>query len=129
MRRVRLSTVALVKHKVLHILNMCICSFRYPVWNAHAPYNIAICGLPGPAYFFHITPQWARFFFKKKIGTTLRLCWHRWFRNSILGKHALIWYNFNQLRNVRSYSLDQVTELICFDAEGGMTHVMNDCIV
>jgi hypothetical protein len=37
---------------MLHILN--VCNLRYPARNAHAPYYILICGLSGPAIFFHI---------------------------------------------------------------------------
>jgi hypothetical protein len=38
LRRVHASTVAVEKQLILHNLSVCICSFRYPARNAHAPY-------------------------------------------------------------------------------------------
>jgi hypothetical protein len=45
--RVRATTVAVKKQWVLHNLSVCIFSFRYPVYNAHAPYFHL---LPAPLY-------------------------------------------------------------------------------
>jgi len=38
MRCVRATIVVVEKQRVLHILSVCICSLRYPAWNAHEPY-------------------------------------------------------------------------------------------
>jgi hypothetical protein len=45
-----------------------VCSFRYPACNAHAPYFIAICGLPSFTIFFHIILQNAQFWKEKKLS-------------------------------------------------------------
>ena len=39
---VRVTTIAVEKQQVLHILSVCVCSLRYPECNAHAPYYIDI---------------------------------------------------------------------------------------
>jgi hypothetical protein len=52
LRRVRVTTVAVEKQRVLYIL--CVCSLSYPARKAHAPCYILICGLSGPTSFFHI---------------------------------------------------------------------------
>ena len=33
--------------------SLCVCSRTYPACNAHAPYDIALCGLYGFTVFFH----------------------------------------------------------------------------
>jgi len=38
LRRVRATIVEVEKQWVLHSLSVCICSLRYPAYNAHAPY-------------------------------------------------------------------------------------------
>jgi len=54
LRRVRATLVAVEKQLVLRILNVCVCSLRYPACKAHAPYYRVICGLPRSTVFFHI---------------------------------------------------------------------------
>jgi hypothetical protein len=47
------------------IIWACVCSLRYPVCNAHAPYYFVIWGLPRFTIFFHIISQTGQL--KKKI--------------------------------------------------------------
>ena len=51
-RRVRVTTVAVDKQKVLHILSVCVCNLSYPVVKRMR--HIVICGLPVDAMFFRI---------------------------------------------------------------------------
>ena len=53
LRCIRLTIVAMEKQYVLHILSVCLCSLRYPAYNAHALYYV-VYGLSGCAIFFHI---------------------------------------------------------------------------
>jgi len=40
-----------------YTLWVCICGLSYPACNAHAPFHIVICDLPGSTIFFHIFSQ------------------------------------------------------------------------
>jgi hypothetical protein len=52
-RRIRVTIVAVKKRpSITHY--ECVSSLSYPPCKAHAPYYIAICGLPGSTVFFHI---------------------------------------------------------------------------
>ena len=53
LRRVLATNVAVEKQRVLHNLNVCISSLRYPACNAHAPY----CHL-WPAELYNILPHY-----------------------------------------------------------------------
>jgi hypothetical protein len=53
LRRLRAVIVAVESNKY-YIFRVCVCSPRYPVRNAHAPYYFVICYLPGSTIFFHI---------------------------------------------------------------------------
>ena len=45
---------AVEKSNKYYLFWVCICSLKYPAWDAHAPYYIVICGLTRSAIFFHI---------------------------------------------------------------------------
>ena len=47
--------VVVGKQQVLHSLSACLCSLRDPALNAHAPYNIFMCGL---LRLYHIFPHY-----------------------------------------------------------------------
>ena len=53
MRRFRVTIVAVENNKY-YILWTCVCSLSYAARKAHAPYDIAICGLSDRNIFFHI---------------------------------------------------------------------------
>jgi len=50
MRRVPV-TIVVVEKQVCSIFWACFCSLSYPACNAHMPYYIVICRLPGCEYF------------------------------------------------------------------------------
>jgi D-alanyl-D-alanine dipeptidase len=52
LRRIRVTTVAVVKQSVLNILR--VCSLRHAARQAHASYHTVICGLSDSTIFFHI---------------------------------------------------------------------------
>jgi hypothetical protein len=54
LRHVRVTTVAVEKQKVVHILSVCICSFDYSACSAIVLYYIFICGLSDYTIFFCI---------------------------------------------------------------------------
>jgi len=54
LRHVRVTTVAVEKQKVLHILSVCVRSFGYSASSANALYYSFICGLSGYTTFFRI---------------------------------------------------------------------------
>ena len=64
LRRFRATIVGVERKWVLHNLSVCICSFRYPAFNAHAPFchllPASLCS------FFYNTSQTTRFSKKKK---------------------------------------------------------------
>jgi len=53
LRRIRATIVAVEKQYVSHFPHACVCSLRYPAWNAHAPY----CHL-WPLQFYYISPHY-----------------------------------------------------------------------
>ena len=65
-RRAHVTIVAVEKHYILHIPIVCVCSLKYPAWNAHAPY----CHLlPLRLYcIFHIISPTARYFENKLLN-------------------------------------------------------------
>jgi len=52
--RVQVTTLAVEKLYVLHMLSVCVCSLSYAACNAHAQYYIAIYGLSGCTAFLQI---------------------------------------------------------------------------
>jgi hypothetical protein len=73
LRHVRATIFAVEKQRVLYILSVCICSFRYPACNAHAPY----CHL-SPARLYNIFPHYLinrTIFLKKKLLDTKCELW------------------------------------------------------
>jgi len=54
------------KHYVLHIV-VPVSSISHAASTAHAPYYIAICGLPAVPYFTHAVSKEAAIFWEKKI--------------------------------------------------------------
>ena len=72
MRHVHATTVAVEKQCVLHNLSICVCSLRYPVSNAHAPY----CHL-WSAPLYNILPHYLinrHDYRKKKRVTEYKMC-------------------------------------------------------
>jgi len=65
-RRAHVTIVAVEKHYILLIPRVCVCSLKYPAWNAHAPY----CHLlPLRLYcIFHIISPTARYFENKLLN-------------------------------------------------------------
>jgi hypothetical protein len=72
MRRVRATIVAVEKQWVLHNLSVCICTFRYPACNVHAPY----CHL-WPALLHNVFPHYLikDMIFGKKLLNTKCVIW------------------------------------------------------
>jgi hypothetical protein len=67
LRSICVTTVAVEKQEVLHILRVCVCSLMYPVRRAHAPYHL------WPAPLYKIFPHHlinGTFFEKKKLLNT-----------------------------------------------------------
>jgi hypothetical protein len=56
MKRVRLTIIALQKKYKYYVFWVCVCWPRYPTFNAHAPCNTIICGLPDCSIIFYIMP-------------------------------------------------------------------------
>ena len=70
MKRVRATIVVVENQWVLHNLNVCICSLRYPARNAHAPY----CHLwPAPLYSILLPFLINDKIFEKKV-TEYKMC-------------------------------------------------------
>jgi hypothetical protein len=109
---------------------MCVCSLSYPARNAHAPYCIAICGLSGPAlpYFFHITPQRVQFSLKQVRNNVTPLL-TQMVQEINLRQTRFDMMKRQSVKKSAKLQLGSSNELICLDAEGGMTYVMNDFIV
>ena len=63
-----------IKFNRYYIFWVCVCAISYPASNAHAPYYIVICGLPGCITFYHITyllTPWCRVLLEKLTGLQL----------------------------------------------------------
>jgi hypothetical protein len=59
------------KMSKLHILGV-FCSLRYPACNAHVPYYVVICGLPGCTFFPHYLLN--GMIFEKKKNFKHKMC-------------------------------------------------------
>ena len=65
LRHIHVTTVAMEKHKVLHVLGVCLYScLSYPSWKVHVPFYIVICGHLALPYFSTISLN--SMIFKKK---------------------------------------------------------------
>ena len=74
------------KRNVLHILNVYVCSLKYPACTALAPYYVVFCGLPGSTVSSHILINGTIF----KIKKLLNLKRVFWFSLQILSQIFLI---------------------------------------
>jgi hypothetical protein len=76
LRHVRVSTVAVEKQQVLHILSVCLYScLSYAACTAHAPYHLVICGLSGSYHTFQHCIINGTIFWKKKLLSKKLVFW------------------------------------------------------